>query len=184
MQKRNNLCTCAHCRLGLFRHKTHGGPARESLCHGRSDRSITRRWTVRDGPEDACICECYAMWRIEPQSRLVGFVKGNPGEHASAQFGNRGYRNAKPSRGMPVPSLRSGETHTLRAEMKKAEMKVFVDNSLLWEGPLGPEALAFDGPIGIRSNYARLQIELRAAEPDEGQRGHAPDCRSSGAESE
>ncbi len=124
------------------------------------------------------------MWRIEPESKLVVSVKSNPGQHTSAQCGNRGYRNIKPRRSAPVPALRSGETHTLRAEMNGAEMKVFVDNSLVWEGSGRPDALAFDGPVGIRSDNARLQIELRAGQPLEAQRGHAPGCRSGGEESE
>ncbi len=28
----------------------------------------------------------------------------------------------------PVPRLRAGESHTLRAEMKKEELKIFIDN--------------------------------------------------------
>ena len=100
----------------------------------------------------------YAMWRIEPESKLVVSVKSNPGEHTSAQCGNRGYQNIKPRRSSPLPALRPGDTHTLRAEMNGAEMKVFADNSLVWEGSVGP--LAFDGPVGIRSDNARLQIEL------------------------
>src|SRR6266436_2408889 len=91
----------------------------------------------------------YAMWRIEPESKLVVSVKSNPGQHASAQCGNRGYRNIKPRLSAPVPALRSGETHTLRAEMNGAEMLVFVDNTLVWEGSVGPDALAFDGPVGF-----------------------------------
>lgn len=63
-------------------------------------------------------------------------------------------------------------------------MLVFVDNTLVWEGSVGPDALAFDGPVGIRSDNARLQIELRAGQPLEAQRGHAPGCRSGGEESE
>jgi hypothetical protein len=74
--------------------------------------------------------------------------------------------------------LRSGDAHILRAEMNGEEMKVFADSALVWEGPLGPDALAFDGPVGIRSDNARLQIELRAAKPLAGQAGRAPGCRS------
>src|SRR6266851_2815558 len=133
--------------------------------------------------QDACNL-VYAMWRIEPESKLVVSIKTNPLQHTSAECGNRGYRNIKPRRSAPVPALRSGETHTLRAEMNGAEMKVSVDNSLVWQGSVGPDALAFDGPVGIRSDNARLQIELRAGQPLEAQRGHAPGCRSGGEESE
>jgi hypothetical protein len=40
--------------------------------------------------------------------------------------------------------------------MDGAEMKVFADNVLVWEGSVVAEALAFDGPVGIRSDNARL----------------------------
>jgi len=144
---------------------------------------LRRQFGLKLRAQDSCNL-VYAMWRIEPESKLVVSVKSNPGQHTSAQCGNRGYRNIKPRRSAPVPALRSGETHTLRAEMNGAEMKVFVDNSLVWEGSGRPDALAFDGPVGIRSDNARLQIELRAGQPLEAQRGHAPGCRSGGEESE
>ena len=57
-------------------------------------------------------------------------------------------------------------------------MKVFADNSLVWEGSVGPDVLGFDGPVGIRSDNARLQINLRTGQPLKAQPGHAPDCRS------
>ena len=144
---------------------------------------LRRQFGLKLRAQDSCNL-VYAMWRIEPESKLVVSVKSNPGQHTSAQCGNRGYRNIKPRLSAPVPALRSGETHTLRAEMNGAEMLVFVDNTLVWEGSVGPDALAFDGPVGIRSDNARLQIELQAGQPLEAQRGHAPGCRSGGEESE
>jgi hypothetical protein len=45
------------------------------------------------------------MWRIELESKLVVSATINPGQHTSAQCGNRGYRNIKPRRGAPVPVL-------------------------------------------------------------------------------
>jgi len=111
-------------------------------------------------------------------------VKSNPGQHSSAECGNRGYRNVKPRRSVKVPVLRSGDTHDLRAEMNGEELKVFVDSSLVWEGSVGQDAAALNGPVGIRSDNARLQIELRAELPTGLQRGHGPACRSGAGESE
>jgi hypothetical protein len=144
---------------------------------------LRRQFGLKLRAQDACNL-VYAMWRIEPESKLVVSVKNNPGQHTSAQCGNRGYRNIKARRSTPVPASRSGQTQTLRAEMNGAEMKVLVDNSLVWEGSVGPDALAFDGPVGIRSDNARLQIELRAGQPFNAQPGHSPGCRSGGQESE
>jgi hypothetical protein len=46
--------------------------------------------------------------------------------------------------------------------MNGTGMQVFADNSLVYEGSVGPDALAFDGPVGIRSDNARLQVEFWA----------------------
>jgi hypothetical protein len=65
---------------------------------------------------------------------------------------NHGYRNIKPRRSTPVPVLRSGDTHDLRADINADEMKVFADNQIVREGSLGPEV--------ILSDNARLQIPI------------------------
>jgi hypothetical protein len=140
---------------------------------------LRRQFGLKLRAQDACNL-VYAMWRIEPESKIVVSVKSNPQEHSSAQCGNRGYQNIKPQRSWPVPALSAGSTHTLRAEMNGAEMKVFADNSLAWEGSVGPDALRFDGPVGMRSDNARLQIEFAAGQPIRS--GTSPGCR--GAESE
>src|ERR1700733_13050595 len=139
---------------------------------------MRRQFGLKLRAQDACNL-VYAMWRIEPESKLVVSVKSKPGEHTSAQCGNRGYQNIKPLRSVAVPTLNSGSTHTLRAEMNGAELHVFADNSLVWEGSVGQDALAFDGPVGIRSDNARLQIDFRTGKP---LTDKAPGCR--GEESE
>jgi hypothetical protein len=144
---------------------------------------LRRQFGLKLRAQDPCNL-VYAMWRIEPESKLVVSVKSNPGQHTSAECGNRGYRNIKPLHSTPVPVLRSGDTHDLRAEINADEMKVFADNRLVWEGSLGAEAASSDGPVGIRSDNARLQIELRVGPPLEAKRGQAPGCKSGPEESE
>jgi hypothetical protein len=144
---------------------------------------LRRQFGLKLHAQDACNL-VYAMWRIEPESKLVVSVKSNPGQHSSAECGNRGYRNIKPRRSIPVPVLRSGDTHDLRAEMSGEELKVFADNVLVWGGSVGRDAVALNGPVGVRSDNARLQIELRAELPAGLQRGHGPACRSGAGESE
>src|ERR1700733_6375833 len=109
---------------------------------------MRRQFGLKLRAQDACNL-VYAMWRIEPESKLVVSVKSNPGQHTSSLCGNRGYRNIKPRYSTPVPALRSGDTHALRAEITGSEMEVFVDNSLVWQGSVGADALDFDGPVGI-----------------------------------
>jgi len=144
---------------------------------------LRRQFGLKLRAQDACNL-VYAMWRIEPESKLVVSVKSNPGQHSSAQCGNRGYRNIKPARSKPVPVLRPGGTHSLRAEMNGAQMKVFANNGLVWEGSVGAEALSYDGPVGIRSDNARLEIQLRAAQPLKAQSANVQGCRSGPGESE
>jgi hypothetical protein len=142
-----------------------------------------RQFGLKLHAQDACNL-VYAMWRIEPESKLVVSVKSNPGQHSSAQCGNRGYRNIKPRHSAPVPMLCPGDAHSLRAEMKGAEIKVFADRALVWEGAVGAETLNFDGPVGIRSDNARLRIELRVGQFVAGQTAHERGCRSGPDESE
>src|SRR5580704_9442386 len=92
---------------------------------------LRRQLGLKLRAQDACNL-VYAMWRIEPESKIVVSVKSNPQEHSSAQCGNRGYQNIKPLRTSPLPSLRSGDSHALRAEMNGAEVRVFADDSLVW----------------------------------------------------
>ena len=95
---------------------------------------MRRQFGLKLRAQDACNL-VYAMWRIEPELKLVVSVKANPGQHTSAQCGNRGYQNIKPRRSTPIPVLTPGTAHTLRAQMNGAEMEVFADNSLVWEAP-------------------------------------------------
>ena len=162
-------------------HFTYLGPTENGARLGSGE--LRRQFGLKLRAQDACNL-VYAMWRIEPESKLVVSVKRNPTQHSSAQCGNRGYQNIKPRHATPVPALRSGDAHTLRAQMNGAETKVFADNSLVWEGSVGPDALGFDGPVGIRSDNARLQIDLRVGQPRKKQPGNATGCRSGGDDSE
>src|SRR6202050_3309990 len=97
---------------------------------------LRRQFGLKLRAQDACNL-VYAMWRIEPESKLVVSVKSNPGQHTSAECDKRAHRNIKPRHSTPVPALRSGDTHALRAEMTGSEMEVFVDDSLVWQGSVG-----------------------------------------------
>jgi hypothetical protein len=109
----------------------------------------------------------YAIWRIDPVSELVVSVKRNPSEHTSAQCTNHGYTNIKPRKASPVPRLQPGDSHTLRAEMKEAELRVYVDNNEVWEGDVGADAAKLDGPVGIRSDNARFEFDFKARKPED-----------------
>lgn len=57
--------------------------------------------------QDACNL-VYAIWRIEPESKIVVSIKRNPAAHTSAECGNRGYQNIKPRKASAVPQLTPG----------------------------------------------------------------------------
>jgi len=144
---------------------------------------MRRQFGLKLRSQDACNL-VYAMWRIAPESRLVVSVKTNPGQHTSAECTNHGYRNVKPLRSVPLPLLRPGDTHLLRAEMNGDQVRVFVDNAVVWDGTLGPDALSFDGPVGIRSDNARLEMELQAGEFSGTHPRSEIGCKSGPSESE
>ena len=131
----------------------------------------------------------YAMWRIEPESKLVVSVKMNPGQHTSAECGNQGYRNIKPVRSLSLPVLRPGSKHSLRAEMDGENLRVFADGNVVWRGDVGADAAALDGPVGIRSDNAALDgLELMVGAPPGAPSAAQTDavlpCKSGPAESE
>lgn len=144
---------------------------------------MRRQFGLKLRAQDACNL-VYAMWRIEPESKLMVSIKANPGQHTSAECGNRGYRNIKAAHSAPVAVLRPGDTHDLRAELRGERLRVFADERLVWDGNLGGEALAFDGPVGMRSDNARLEVELMAAMPGGTRSDPAAPCRSGPSESE
>lgn len=123
--------------------------------------TMRRQFGLKLRAQDACNL-VYAMWRIEPESKLVVSIKENPGQHLSAECGNRGYRNLKPQRSVPAPKLRPGEAHTLRAEMTPTTMNIYIDETLAWQGPLSADALKWDDRVGIRSDNARVQFDITA----------------------
>lgn len=124
--------------------------------------------------QDACNL-VYAMWRFEPESEIVVSVKRNPGQHTSAQCGNRGYKNIKPRTVFPVPTPAPQEMQNLWAKLDGDVLKVIMNNLVVWEGSVGP--LDFDGPVGIRSDNVKLEMQLWAAEPSTPPSQHSAGCK-------
>jgi hypothetical protein len=107
----------------------------------------------------------YAMWRFAPQPSLVVSVKFNPGLHASSTCGADGYRTISPRRLAPIEAPQIGSTHRLAATLDGAALRVLIDGRPVWDGELDVEALAADGPVGIRSDNVRLELALFAPSP-------------------
>jgi hypothetical protein len=144
--------------------------------------TMRRQFGLKLHAQDACNL-VYAMWRIEPDSKLVVSIKENPGQHSSAECGNRGYRNIKPERSALIPKLRPGDSHTLRAETTPTTMNVYIDETLAWQGSLDSNVLKWDELVGIRSDNVRVQFELRTASRNQAD-GRKENCRSESAEAE
>ena len=136
---------------------------------------MRRQFGLKLRAQDPCNL-VYAMWRVDPESKLVVSVKRNPSQHTSAQCSNHGYTTIQPGKVSTVPRLLPGESHTLRAEMKQGELGVFVDNREVWQGDIGADAAELDGPVGIRSDNARLEFDLKARESEDNRRPWP--CRS------
>jgi hypothetical protein len=122
---------------------------------------MRRQFGLKLRAADACNL-VYAMWRFAPRPSLIVSVKSNPGTHLSSACGAAGYRTVKPRRLALVVAPSIGTTHRLAASLNGAALRILIDGAPVWEGELGPEALAADGPVGIRSDNARLELRLFA----------------------
>jgi hypothetical protein len=135
-----------------------GTAAQSALGSGAVRRQLGLKLRAGDG------CNLiYLMWRIEPQSKLVGSVKLNAGQHSSAQCANHGYQNIKPDFSAPIPALRPGDAHRLRAEIRERRLRGYIDGALVWDGALGP-GVALSGPPGVRTDNARLLFSIAVDE--------------------
>jgi hypothetical protein len=141
---------------------TYLGPTAEqkALASGELRRQVGLKLRALDG------CNVvYVMWRIAPKPGVVVSLKRNPGEHTSGECGNRGYSTVRPRSKTAVPELKPGEAHVLRAELDGRALRVRVDGASVWEGELPTEALGFDGPAGLRTDNARVEVELLTSPP-------------------
>jgi hypothetical protein len=131
--------------------------------------------------QDACNL-VYVMWRFEPESKVVVSFKSNPGQHTSTECGNRGYTNIMARHSTKVPAMATGSTHTLQASLHEQDLQVLADDMVVWVGSIGLEASQLRGPIGVRSDDARLNFALQTSFPG----GHAarsgPACRNDAGE--
>lgn len=140
---------------------TYLGPTKDEARLGSGE--LRRQFALKLRAQDGCNL-VYAVWRIKPQSELVVSIKRNPGMHSSSECGNHGYRNIKPMHSSPVPKLDPGDSHSLFADMTGSKLRVSVDGKVVWEGDLGSEALAFDGPVGVRTDNGRFEFQFLTGE--------------------
>jgi len=154
---------------------TYLGPAKKTAPLASGE--IRRQFGLKLRAQDGCNL-VYAMWRIKPKAALVVSVKSNPGMTKSSECGAHGYNTITPASNGKLPPIVSGKRYTLRAIIHGNTMRVYANNTLVWEGNLGPQTLAFEGPVGVRSDNGRFEFELFAAYPGPGQRGASAACHA------
>jgi hypothetical protein len=120
---------------------------------------LRRQFGFKLRAKDGCNV-VYAMWHVEPDAGIHVSVKSNP--DAGADCGDRGYENvtASSARG-DLPPLAVNQKRTLTARIVGGELEVDVDGAAAWRGTLPPQAFAFDGPVGIRSDNGQFNVTLR-----------------------
>ena len=128
--------------------------------------TMRRQFGFKLRAQDACNL-VYAMWRIEPDSRVAVSIKRNPGMSTHEQCHAGGYINLKQTGAAEPPKIAVGQTHVLHAEMRGATLVVRADGVEAWRGDLGPVIASFDGPVGLRTDNARFAFDylVGIAEP-------------------
>ena len=154
---------------------TYAGETAETSALGSGE--IRHQFGLKLRAQDACNL-VYAMWRFSPTNEVVVSVKSNPGMQESSQCGNKGYTNIKASFHSPVPEVREGSKHILHAELNGQKMTVTADGRVVWEGSVGAGAMAFDGPVGIRSDNVRIELELFAEQAGARRAVTIPACKA------
>jgi hypothetical protein len=128
------------------------------LSSGEQRRQLGLKLKARDG------CNLvYVMWRLAPVPGVVVQVKQNPAARTSAECGNAGYRTVRPARSVPPPALVPGASHVLAARLEGTSLAVEIDGAPVWEGPVDAAAAALEGPIGVRTDNVRCDLELLGA---------------------
>ena len=68
--------------------------------------------------------------------------------------------------------------------MNGKSLRVFVDSAVVWEGTVGTRALKLDGPVGIRSDNVRLEMDLQAGRLSDSHPDPVVPCKSGPTEAE
>ena len=103
----------------------------------------------------------YVMWQFAPEQKIAVSIKRNPGKRTHAECLDRGYiNNLKPRLSDSPPPVEPNQPHALTATMSGSDLSVTADNKLVWWGDLGAVALALRGPVGLRSDNARLLFDF------------------------
>ena len=137
---------------------TYLGPTKDVSRLGSGE--IRSQFGIKLRAQDTCNI-VYIMWHFAPTQGIAVSVKRNPGQKTHEECLDRGYINStKPRVSATPPVVRPDQPHTLSAVMTGSNLTVTADGKVVWEGDLGPVALEFDGPVGLRSDNAHVVFDF------------------------
>lgn len=137
---------------------TYLGPTKEASRLGTGE--IRSQFGIKLRAQNDCNV-VYVMWHFAPDPKIAVSIKRNPGKRTHAECLDRGYINdIKPRISDAPPPVEPNQPHVLTATMSDSDLTVTADNKMVWWGDLGPVALALRGPVGLRSDNARLLFDF------------------------
>ena len=136
------------------------GPTKEVSRLGNGQ--VRSQFGIKLRGQDTCNI-VYIMWHFAPDQKIAVSVKRNPGQRTHEECLDNGYiNNIKPRVSALAPPVHPDEPHTLTASMAGSNLTVTADDKVVWQGDLGPVALEFDGPVGLRSDNAHVVFDFLA----------------------
>jgi hypothetical protein len=143
---------------------------RDELCTSADERALAsgllrRQIGLKLRAQDTCNV-VYAMWHIEPDSRIAVSVKRNPGKHRHVECGVQGYVTIEPSTAAAAPTVSPGSSHTLRASLDEDTIEVDADGVRVFSAKIDQANLDFDGPVGLRTDNGRFTFALLVPDRD------------------
>jgi len=140
---------------------TYLGPTKEVSRLGNGE--VRSQFGIKLRAQDTCNI-VYIMWHFSPDQKIAVSVKRNPGKRTHEDCLDNGYiNNIKPRVSAPPPLVHPDQPHTFSACMSGSNLTVTADNRVVWQGDLGPVALEFDGPVGLRSDNAHVVFDFLAS---------------------
>lgn len=137
---------------------TYLGPTKEVSRLGNGE--VRTQFGIKLHAQNDCNV-IYVMWHFAPDQKIAVSIKRNPGKRTHAECLDRGYiNNLKPRLSDSPPPVEPNQAHILTATMSGSDLTVTADNKLIWWGDLGPVSLSLRGPVGLRSDNARLLFDF------------------------
>ena len=137
---------------------TYLGPTKEVVRPGSG--KVLSQFGIKLRAQNDCNV-IYVMWRFAPDQKIAVSIQRNPAKRTHTECLDRGYiNNLKPRLSDSPPPIEPNQPHILTATMSDSDLSVTADNKLVWWGDLGPAALTLRGPVGLRSDNARLLFDF------------------------